>query len=416
MSSILLNRRAFGASVVAAIVFGSRALAQEGPVKIGFLTPKSGPLAGPGTHMEYGIRLFLKQHDNVLGGRKVELVVADTSGQPAVARTKAQELVEREKVDILVGPLATTEALAIDDYVREAKIPIISPSAAAEDITQRTPNPWLLRAIGSSGQVSHHLGDYAAKTLKYKRVATIATDFGYGHEVVGAFQRVFEDNGGRVVQKIWVPLTATDFAGYIAQIRRDVDAVFASFSGSSATGFIRQYREFGLKGKLPLLTPSTTVDESLLSQMGDDAVGIISSGIYSAAIESPENRTFVDAYRKEYKIDPGYYAIGAYMAGVFIDAALKTTKGNVADKQALIKALRSVEIEKSPRGKIRIDEFGNPVTDVYIGKTERKSGRLENTVIKVYPMVSQFWTYDPKEFLANPVYSRNYPPAKNIEN
>lgn len=415
MSSMLLGRIAIGALALASVVFGSGAVAEEGAIKIGFLTPKSGPLAGPGKQMEDGIRLFLKERNGVLAGKKVELVVADTAGQPAAARAKAQELVEREKVDVLIGPLATTEALAIDDYVREAKIPIITPSASAEDITQRTPNPWLLRATGSSGQFVHHLGDYAAKTLKYKRVATIATDFGYGHEVVAAFQRVFEDNGGQIVQKIWVPLTVSDFAAYLAQIKRDVDAVFASFSGASATGFVRQYREFGLKGKVPLLAPLSTVDEGLLPQMGDDAVGIVSSAIYSAALDIPENKAYVAAYRREYKIDPGYYATGSYMAGVFFEAALKTTGGNVADKQALIKALRSAEIEKSPRGKIRVDEFGNPISDLYIHRTERKDGRLQNTILKVYPMVSQFWTYDPKQFLAAPVYSRNYPPARYIE-
>jgi len=416
MSSILRNVIAVCTALFEVFAFGASAVAEDDAVKIGLLTPKSGPLAGPGKQMEDGIRFFLKAHDNILAGRKVTLLVADTFGQPAMALTKAQELVERERVDILVGPLATTEALAINDYIQQAKVPIISSSAAAEDITQRAPNPWLLRATGSAGQFVHHLGHYAATTLKYKRIATVATDFGYGHEVVGAFHRVFEDNGGHIVQKIWVPLKVSDFAAYIALIKRDVDAVFVSFSGSSATAFIRQYREFGLKDKLPLLASLSTVDESLLPQLGDDAVGIISGSIYSAAIDSPENKAYVAAYRKEYKVDPGYYATGAYMAGTFIQAALKATNGNVEDKQALIKALRAIELKESPRGRIRIDEFGNPISDLYIDRTKMKNGHLQNVVIKVYPMVSQFWTYDPKQYLSDPVYSRDYPPAKHIEN
>lgn len=395
---------------------GSSAQAQaEPPLKVGFMTIKTGPLAGPGKFMEDGIRLLLKERNNTLSGRKIELIVADTAGQPATARTKAQELVERNKVDVLIGPLATTEMLAVDDYIREAKIPIVASSALAEDLTQRNPNPWFLRAVGTTGQLMHPLADYTANTLKYKRVATIATDFAYGHEAIGAFQRVFEESGGRVVQKIWVPPTASDFAGYISQIRRDVDAVVASFSGASATGFVRQYREYGLKDKLPLIVSHTTTDESLLKDQGDGALGITSSAMYSAALDLPANKTFVAAYRKEYGTDPGFYSMGSYIAGLFLEEALKTTGGR-ADRATLIKALRSARLASSPRGPLRVDEYGNPVGDIYIRKVERsREGQLQNSVIKVYANQTQFWTYDTKQFLANPVYSRDWPPSKFLE-
>src|SRR6476620_12509844 len=165
------------------------AYAASEPMRIGFRAVRTGPLAAGGKQMEQGIELFLKERNNTIAGRKVELIVADTGGNPAGARTKTQELVERDKVHVIIGPLAAFEALAIDDYIRQTKTPIISPSAAAEDLTQRKPNPWFVRAVGTSAQPSHAMGEYAAKDLKYKRVAIIADDFAFGHEIAAGFQR-----------------------------------------------------------------------------------------------------------------------------------------------------------------------------------------------------------------------------------
>jgi branched-chain amino acid transport system substrate-binding protein len=333
-----------------------------------------------------------------------------------MARTKTQDLVERDKVQVLVGPLTSTEALAIDDYVRDVKVPLISSSNLAEDMTQRHPNPWMVRATGSTGQVVHPLGMYAATTLHYKRIATVASDFAFGQEAVAGFQRVFEDNGGQVVQKLWVPTAAADFSAYIAQIRKDVDAVFISFSGASSVAFVRQYNEYGLKGKVPLLAMHSVVDEGLLGGIGDDGIGIISGGIYSAAIDTPTNKNYVASYRKEFGVDPGFYATGGYVAGLFLEGALKSTNASVDDKEAFLKALRSTKLADSPRGPLTLDAYGNPVCNGYVRKTERKDGHMQNTVVKVFPDESQFWTYGPKQFLANPVYSRDFPPSRYLEN
>src|ERR1041385_4896930 len=188
--------------------------AQGEPMRVGFLSVRTGPLAAGGKQMEQGIQLFLKEHDNTIAGRRVELIIADTGGNPAGAKTKTQELVERDKVDVLIGPLAAFEALAIDDYIRETKTPTVSCSAAAEDLTQRKPNPYFVRSAASSGQPNHALGEYAAKNLGYRRVAIIADDFAYGHETAAAFQRVFEDNGGKVVQRLFTPLNVPDYGSH----------------------------------------------------------------------------------------------------------------------------------------------------------------------------------------------------------
>jgi branched-chain amino acid transport system substrate-binding protein len=387
--------------------------AQSDPIRIGFLTVRSGPLAAGGKQMEQGIQLFLKERNNSIAGRKVELIIADTGGNPAGARTKTQELVEREKVHVLVGPLAAFEALAIDDYIRQTRTPTVSCSAAAEDLTQRKPNPWFVRSAASSGQPNHAVGEYAAKNLGYKRVAIIADDFAYGHETAAAFQRVFEDNGGKVVQRLFPPLNVPDYGSYLAQLKQNVDAVYAGFAGANGFRFLRQYREYGLK--LPVLGSMTTADEGILRQMGDEALGVVTGGWYAAGIDTPENKRFVDAVNKEYGADPGYYTLGAYSAGVLVEAAARAVKGKVEEKDAFMKALRNPGTVQDARGSWRLDEYGNPVMPIYIRKVERRGGKLVNTVIQTYPNVSQFWTYAPKEFLASPVYSRDFPPAKHLE-
>src|SRR5438552_18998223 len=183
------------------------AIAQNKPVKIGLLTVKTGPLAQGGIQMEQGTNLFIKDRNATLAGRKVELVVGDTGGNPAGTKTKAQELIERDGVDMIFGPLAAFELLAITDYIAAQKVPILS-LAAAEDMTQRWPNPYFVRASATSAQNMHALADYAAKELKLKRVITIADDFSFGHEQKGGFQRVFEDEGGRVAETLWPPMVS----------------------------------------------------------------------------------------------------------------------------------------------------------------------------------------------------------------
>jgi branched-chain amino acid transport system substrate-binding protein len=206
-----LSRRTFAAGAAAMAFPFAPAIAQGAPFRLGLLTVKTGPLAQGGIQMEQGIAAFLKEKDNTLAGRKIELISADTGGNPAGAKTKAQELVERDRVNVILGPLAAFELIAISDYVREKSTPLIS-LAAAEDMTQRKANPYIIRPSASSAQCCHAIADYALKELKYKRAATIADDFAFGHEQMSGFQRVFEDGGGKVVKKLWPPLVTPDYA------------------------------------------------------------------------------------------------------------------------------------------------------------------------------------------------------------
>jgi branched-chain amino acid transport system substrate-binding protein len=396
------NRRSFiqaaGSGLgAAALGIPGIARAQTEPIRVGLLTVKTGPLASGGIDMERALTQFLGERNNTLAGRKVELFVADSAGVPAQARTKLQELVERNKIQVMIGPLAAGEALAADDYIRSQQLPTLS-VAAAEDLTQRNPNPWFVRATSTSSQSADALADYCAKTLKYKRMAVIADDIAYGHEMCAGFQRVFEDAGGKIVQKTFPPLTVPDYATYLAQLKTNIDAIFLGFAGSNGFRWFKQFNEYGLKDKIAVVGGMTAFDEAVLKNMGDEALGIITACWYSAELDNPINKKFAAAFRAEWKYDPGFYAAATYVEG----------------KAAFVRALRATKVDTA-RGPVAFDEYGNIVGNVYIRKVERKEGRLVNAVIYTYPGVSQFWTYDPKEFLKNPVYSRDWPPAKNLE-
>jgi len=409
-----LSRRAFLAgTALATLPIAAPAVAQGAPFRIGLLTVKTGPLAQGGIQMEQGIASFLKEKNNTLAGRKVELLVADTGGNPAGAKTKAQEVIERDKVNVILGPLAAFELLAITDYVRDNQTPLIS-LAAAEDVTQRKANPFVIRPSATSAQCCHVIADYAAKELKYKRAATISEDFAFGYEQMSGFQRVFEDNGGKVVKKLWPPLVTPDYTPYIAQIS-NVDCVFNGFAGSNPVKFMRAYADLGLKSRIPLLAGWTAMDDALLRSLGDEAVGVISAAYYSADANNPSNKQFVAAMQKDYGVLPGGYSAGMYVAGQCVEAAMQKLDAKADDRKTFAEALHQVSLSDTPRGSVKFDQYGNVVGDVFVRKCERKGGQLVNTVIKTYPNVSQFWTYDEKQFLAQPVYSRDYPPAKNLE-
>ena len=386
------------------------------PLKIGFLTVLTGPLAAGGKQQEEGAALFLKERNGMIAGRKVELITQDTAGSPALAKTKLQELVEREKVQISIGPLATNEALAMDSYVRESKVPLITTtSAATVDLKSRQPHPYVLHAFGTAPQVTYPLGDYAAKELKFKRICIVAEDFTYGHEGAGGFQLGFEGAGGKIVQKLWPPLNAPEYGVYLAQVKPDVDAIYTGFAGSNPLRFLKSFADYGLKGKMAVLGNTTMTDEGILKVMGDEAMGVYSAGWYAAGLDTFDNKKFVAGINAAYKHDPGFYTAGPYTALLIIEDALKTTKGRTDDAAAFLKAMHEVRLTRGPIGPVKLDEYGTPILDIHIRKVVRVNGKLTNTIVKTYPRVSQFWTYDPKQAVKQPIFSRDFPPSKYLE-
>jgi branched-chain amino acid transport system substrate-binding protein len=397
---------------VAVALAAGPSMAQKGPIKVGMLVPQSGPLAANGKDMINGFEMFFEENGYRLAGREIKFIVEDDEGKPATGLTKIRGLVEGQGVHLVTGPLSAGVGYAVAPYIHGRKVPAIFPIVAGDDLTQRKRSPYIVRVGWAGSQPSHPFGKWVYDNLKYKRVAVIAYDFAFGWEVVAGFQRTFEEAGGQVVQKLWPPLGTADFAPYISQLKRDVDAIYAQFSGADALRFGKQFAEAGLKERLPLIGGGTFVDEHVLRVQGDEVLGVITALHYSAALQTPANKKFAAAYEAKYKQIPSYYSEGTYVAGVALKAALEATGGDIENVDKFLAALRRVDLSESPRGPMRFDDFGNPIMNIYVRKVERVNGRLQNTVIHTFPMVSQFWTYKPEEFLKNPVYSRDYPPCK----
>jgi len=411
-------KKAFLFSIFIGLIIGiaampASALAKDkGPIKIGFFAPLTGHAAQVGKDMLAGMKLSLEDQGWQVAGRKIELISEDTEAKPAVAMTKIRKLVERDGVHVLIGGLMASTGYALMPYVDAKKIPAVYAIMASDDLTQRKRGKYMVRTGWSSSQPSHPFGVYAAKELGLKKVATIGYDYAFGWEVVGGFQRTFEDSGGRIIQKLWTPVGTLDYGPYLGQINKEADAVFGLFFGAGALQFVKQFKGYGLKDKMVLLAGGTTTDERVLPSMGDEAIGTITALHYSGALDTPVNKKFGKGFKALAGKVASYYGEGPYTGGKWIIEAAKAINGDVEDRDKFLAALKNLKMSNAPRGPIQLDKFGNPIQNIYIRKVERVGGELQNSVIKTYPKVSQFWTYDVDWYLKQPLYSRNYPPLK----
>ncbi len=401
-----------GASVLALVLLLTGSAGAADAIRVGYLGPLTGIFAQAGKDMLDGFKMAFEEAGYKAGGRKVELIEEDDEGNPATAQAKYRKLVTQDRIHVLAGILLANIGYGLVPPIERDHVPALF-LTTPDDLTKRRPTKYVLRTNFSASQPMHALGDYAAKTLKYRRVAAIAMDNAFGYEGIGGFQRVFEDAGGRVVQKVWVPLNAMDFAPYLAQVPRDVDAVLQVFVAGQAVRFARQYGESGLAGKVPLVGTGVFSDQSSLQSMGDEAIGHIGALIWAPTLANPANRSFMQLAEPKLKRAPSYFHAVMYSAGRWIIEAAASLNGHVEDRDHLLVALREAsETTEDPRGPIKLDAYGNPTQNVYILKVEKVGGRLQNTVVYTYPMVSQFWTYKPEEFLKMPAYDRNYPAVR----
>jgi branched-chain amino acid transport system substrate-binding protein len=408
---VRLNRREFlagTAAVAGATAFPMPSIAQTKSIKIGLLADKTGPLAEGGIQMEQGLTAFLKSKNFRLAGHKIDFIVADTGSSPAQTKTKAQELVERDNVNFIVGPLAAFEMFAISDYVIQHKMPTLC-LAGADDLTQRKPNPFLVRASATSSQAMHVMGDYAYKKMGLRRVITLDSDFAFGYEQEDGFQQVFEDRGGCVVKKLWSPLGAPDYTPYLVQIQ-GCDGICQGYAGAAPVKFMQQYADFGLK--LPVCGGETAGDDALLPHFGDDAIGLVSACPYTIDYEGEANAKFKAEMKKDYDVVAGFYAAALYVDGLVIEAGLKTLHGDLSNPEQTVRALRAVQLKDTPRGPVRFDHLGNVIGNIFVRKIEKAGGKLTNITQETYNDISQFWPYSEATYLKQPTYSRNWPPVK----
>src|SRR3569833_603697 len=336
------------------------AQAQTPELRIGFLAQRTGIYTAIGTDMLNGFQMYLDEHNGMLGGAKVKLIIEDDQGKPDVDVAKAKKLILQDKVDMLVGALLASSAYALGPVSTELKTLYIGTASTADDLAQRQVDkyPYTVFSVWVPSQPNHPLGQWACDQ-GHKKIVAVAADYAFGYEQTGGFQQTFEDSGG------------------------------------------------------------TSYDEFILPFLGDEVVGDVSALMYSAALDTPKNQEFVKKYRAKYNKVPSYYSEGDYSAAQWIDETMAKHGGKYPGPEAFIKTMASIKLD-AVRGPVELDPATrSPIQNIYIKKVEKKEmfgyGKPElwNTVIKTYPHVSQFWTYDKAKFLAQPVYSRDFPPCKN---
>lgn len=385
----LARQAAFGLGLA---LFAATASAQT--IKIGLINTYSGPFASLGDLIDKSIKLYLKQNEGKLPpGVKVEIVHRDDTGPvPDVAKRLAQELLLREKVQIITGMIWTPNTAAIAPLVTEAKVPLVLMNAAASALT--TMSPYIVRMSMTLWQSSYPLGQWSAK--KYKRAYVMVTDFAPGHDAEAAFTKGFKDNGGEIVGGVRMPIKSPDFVAYMQRAKDSKpDVVFAFVpTGSPATAIMKSYGDLGMKqAGIPLVTTGDITTEEELPNMGDLPLGVISAMHYSVAGDRPANKAFVSAWKAAYgeNSTPSFVAVGAWDAMDAIFAAIRAQNG-VIDPDKTMQFLANWKSASSPRGPLMIDpQTRDVIQNEYIREVRKVAGKLANVEIETIPNVKDPW-------------------------
>jgi branched-chain amino acid transport system substrate-binding protein len=406
---------------VAVLILSSNCIAQvqEKELRIGLIATTTGGGAQNGKDMIDGFNMYLEETGGEFAGAKVRLIIEDDLAKPDLAVAKAKKLILEDHIQILVGGVIAPVGYALAPVSTVEKIVYLPSVPAADDLTQRhlAEFPYLVRTGWTSSQPNHALGQWACDQ-GYRKIATVAVDNAFGYGTVGGFQKVFEDCGGKIVQKLWPPFNSKDFGPYITSIRGNSDTLFSVVVGPMELQFPKQLRQVGYMK--PLLGAGTSYDENALPFMGDGVIGHVSALQYSAALETPDNEKFVKKYRTKFGKVPSYYSESNYTTALLIDEVMKQTNGRFISPDDFVRRMTSLKVD-APRGPISFDDMRNPIQNIYIRKVEKKkmfgypTDELWNAVIKTYPAVSQFWTYGKNAFLKQPVYSREFPPCNYCE-
>jgi len=359
---------------------------EEETIKIGMILSATGTFAPLTEGIRNGFNLYLEQHDNKLGGKKVEIKFEDDEANPQVALRKYRQLVSSEKVNLLVGPISSAVAYAIRDEVEKDKIILIDANAAGNDLSWSKKSDFIYRLSFSNWQNGSSAADYLAKNIG-KSAITIAPDYPAGKEVISAFKAAFEAAGGKVVKEIYPKLGTNDFATYITEAAQTKpDLVYTFMTGSDGIRFVEQYNDFGLKGKIPLAGPMELGDQLIIEATSDNTEGIYSGIIYSPWLENDQNKQFVEAYKKKYSKLPNTFAVSGYDSAQVIDKAIK--KAGSVKSADLSKVLKGISFD-SPRGPITIDpKTNNPIQNFYVAKNTKKDNQIVPEVIETVEKVT----------------------------
>lgn len=366
-----------GAAVAGVLLPTGVALAQQTKLRVGLMLPYTGTYAGLGVAITNGFKLAIEEHGGKLGGREIEYFTVDDESNPAKAPENTNKLVQRDKVDVVIGTVHSGVAMGMARVIRESGTLWINPNAGADDVTGPLCAPNFFRTSFSNWQTTHALGK-VLKAKGHKNAVFITWKYAAGEQMTAGFKEGFEKEGGKLTKELYVPFPQVEFQALLTEIASiKPDAVVAFFAGGGAAKFLKDYQAAGLKGKIPLYGPGFLTD-GVLDAVGDAADGVETTLHYGDGLDTKKDKAFRLAYAKTYKLQPDVYAVQGYDAGQLLAAGMAAVKGNIGDKTTMIKAMEAARID-SPRGQWTLSKAHNPVQDMYLRKVVGK----ENKVIGV---------------------------------
>jgi branched-chain amino acid transport system substrate-binding protein len=358
----------FALALALATCWGLQSARAAEPLKIGFMTTLSGPAASVGKHMQDGFNLYLKMHDDKLGGRDVQLITVDDELKPDVAVGKAQALIQRDKVDLVTGIIFSNILAAILKPVTDSNTFLISANAGPSIFAGEGCNPFFFNVSWQNDTVPEAMGKYLQEK-GLKQVAIITPNYQAGKDMVAGFKRYYK---GEIIDEIYTQLNQMDFSAELARIAAaKPEALFTFMPGGMGVALVKQYSQAGLSGSVPFYSVFV-VDETTLPATKESALGLLSTIQYAPTLNNEANRIFVAAFEKEYGYVPSYYASQAYDAAQLIDSGLTKTDGSTDDKLALRRALEAADF-KSVRGDFRFNVNHFPIQDYYLVKAAKRA-------------------------------------------
>ena len=364
----------------------SMALAQgTGKIKVGLMLPYTGTYGQIGLVITNAFKLAIEENGGKLGGRDIEYATVDDESDPAKGADNANRLVNRDKVDVLVGTVHSGVQMGIQKIARESGVLTIIPNAGVAAATTELCAPNIFRTSFANGQTTYPMGQVMAKK-GHKNVVTLTWRYAAGEEMVAGFKDSFTKGGGKILKELWLPFPNVEFQALLTEIASlKPDAVFVFFAGGGAAKFLKDYQAAGLKGKIPLYGSGFLTD-GVLEAVGNAAEGVETTLHYGDGIETPKNKAFRLAFAKAYKMQPDVYAVGGYDAGLLLVAGMKAVKGDISKKKEIIAAMEKVQID-SPRGKWTMSKGHNPIQDFYLRKVVGKENKVVGVAMKAldYP-------------------------------
>ncbi|WP_159993189.1 ABC transporter substrate-binding protein [Roseomonas sp. 18066] len=376
-----------GAAGLGLLPLARPAIAQGRPLRIGMVTSLSGPFTALGESMRAGMQLLLAQSNQTIAGRRVEFLVEDDQARPEEGVRKARKLIGQDKVDLLCGVISSGVALALRDVVTEARMPTFL-LGSANDLARKAASPFILRPTKTNWMLGDTAARWTYEKVSKSKVLTVGSDYAAGREYIGDFSEGYRRLGGSIGRQLWTPLGSADFGPLLTTIASErPEVVYGFFAGSDAVRFLRQWKEYRLAGRVPLVGTGAFFDqEDVLPAVSDAALGALNT--FHQSPTAPASAAFIEAYRATGKPLPGEFSTTGYVCGQVIKAALERSNGDVSDWEKTRAGLFASPVETA-FGPMPFDpRNGQAILDIHVNEVKRgEDGRMVNTVLHTYAQV-----------------------------